>query len=194
MDVNTLFNLAKNGDEHAKEQLLLYYDKEIFDVAAGYQNIIGYGVDDLVQEGKILLTKLIPLYDESKGSFGGLLRTALNNKFIDMSRKKVPVTVSMTAPTTSGNDEGEQDVDLIGAIPSSDPTPFDLLSRMDEMKSFYKSLQEILTPEQYAVTCLYLQNYSYKEIASQLNLTTKKVDNLISASKKKIKTANIRLK
>ncbi len=194
MNIDQIFNLAKNGDEYAKEQLLLYYDKEIFEVASSYQNIVGYGVDDLVQEGKILLTKLIPLYDESKGSFGGFLRAALNNKYIDMSRKKVPVTVSMTAPTTSGNDEEEQDVDLIGAIPSSDPTPFDLLSRMDEMKSFYKSLQEILTPEQYAVTCLYLQNYSYKEIASQLNLTTKKVDNLISASKKKIKTANIRLK
>jgi RNA polymerase sigma factor (sigma-70 family) len=143
-----------------------------------------------VQEGKILLTRLIEIYDESKGHFEGLLRTALNNKYIDMSRKKVPQTVSITAPTIL--EEGQEEDDgLIGAIPSEEPTPFDVLSRMDEVKSFYKTLQDLLTPDQYSVMCLYLQNYSYKEIAERLNLTTKKVDNLILASKKKIKNSSL---
>jgi DNA-binding CsgD family transcriptional regulator len=52
-------------------------------------------------------------------------------------------------------------------------------------------LQDLLTNEQYEVMCLSLQNYSYREIAERLNLTTKKVDNLILASKKKIKASNL---
>ena len=60
-DANATILLAKNGDEQAKEQLLLYYEKEIFGVASTYQNVDGYGVEDLVQEGKILLTHLIEI-------------------------------------------------------------------------------------------------------------------------------------
>ena len=104
-----------------------------------------------------------------------------------MARKKVPVTLSV-----EGNTKDEVDArNFLSSLPSDDPSPFDVLSRMDEMKSFYKSLQELLSKEQYEVMCLYLQNYSYKEIAERLNLTTKKVDNLILASKKKIKSSNL---
>ena len=104
-----------------------------------------------------------------------------------MSRKKVPVTVSITVHTSEEQEANE----YISSIPSDDPSPFDMLARMDEMKAFYKSLEELLSPDQYAVMCLYLQNYSYREIADKLGLTTKKVDNLILASKKKIKNSNI---
>lgn len=187
MELKDLLQQAKNGDEKAKEQILLIYDKVVFDVANTYHNIDGYGVEDLVQEGKILLTKLIYLYDESKGGFGGFLRTALNNKYVDMSRKKTPVTVSISGRSKEEKEAGE----YISSIPSDEPTPFDVLSRMDEMKAFYKSLQDLLSPDQYAVMCLYLQNYSYREIADQLQLTTKKVDNIILASKKKIKASNL---
>ena len=188
MDIAATILQAKQGDIKAHEEILLYFDKEIFDVASGYKNIEGYAVEDLVQEGKILLTKLIAVYDENKGPFGALLRTALNNKFVDMSRKKTPQTVSIT-----GRSKEEQEAnEFLSSLPSDDPSPFDVLSRMDEMKAFYKSLQEILSKDQYAVMCLYLQNYSYREIAERPDLTTKKVDNLILASKKKIKSSNLR--
>ena len=86
MDLKHTLIQAKAGDENAKEKILLHFDKEIFDVASGYQNIAGYGVEDLVQEGKILLTRLIEIYDESKGHFEGLLRTAVRRK----SKRKTP--------------------------------------------------------------------------------------------------------
>lgn len=187
MDIQEIILKAKAGDINAQEDVLVYYNKEIVDIASGYKNIEGYDFEDLVQEGKILLTKLISLYDENKGPLGALLRTALNNKFVDMSRKKVPVTVSITGHTSEEQEANE----YISSIPSDDPSPFDMLARMDEMKAFYKSLEELLSPDQYAVMCLYLQNYSYREIADKLGLTTKKVDNLILASKKKIKNSNI---
>ena len=192
MDIKATILKAKEGDKQAQEEVLLYYDKVIFDVASGYQNIEGYALDDLTQEGKILLTKLVALYDENKGPFGALLRTALNNKFRDLARKKVtPIARFVKGQTIKEDDEEEEEPDIVETLPSYDPSPLDVLTRMDEMKSFYKSLQELLSKEQYEVMCLYLQNYSYKEIADKLNLPTKKVDNLILASKKKIKSSNL---
>lgn len=192
MDIKATILNAKAGDEQAQEQVLLYYDKVIFDVASGYQNIEGYAIDDLMQEGKILLTKLIAVYDENKGPLGALLRTALNNKFRDLARKKVtPLARFVKGQSTKEDEEEEDENDIVEMLPSFDPSPLDVLTRMDEMKAFYKSLQELLSKEQYEVMCLYLQNFSYKEIAEKLNLTTKKVDNLILASKKKIKASNL---
>ena len=192
MDIQATILNAKAGDEQAQEQVLLYYDKVIFDVASGYQNIEGYAIDDLMQEGKILLTKLIAVYDENKGPLGALLRTALNNKFRDLARKKVtPLARFVKGQSTKEDEEEEDENDIVEMLPSFDPSPLDVLTRMDEMKAFYKSLQELLSKEQYEVMCLYLQNFSYKEIAEKLNLTTKKVDNLILASKKKIKASNL---
>ena len=192
MDIKATILKAKEGDKQAQEEVLLYYDKVIFDVASGYQNIEGYALDDLTQEGKILLTKLVALYDENKGPFGALLRTALNNKFRDLARKKVtPIARFVKGQTTKEDEEEEEENDIVEMLPSFDPSPLDVLTRMDEMKAFYKSLQELLSKEQYEVMCLYLQNYSYKEIADKLNLPTKKVDNLILASKKKIKNSNL---
>ena len=192
MDIKATILKAKEGDKQAQEEVLLYYDKVIFDVASGYQNIEGYALDDLTQEGKILLTKLVALYDENKGPFGALLRTALNNKFRDLARKKVaPIARFVKGQTTKEDEEEEEENDIVEMLPSFDPSPLDVLTRMDEMKAFYKSLQELLSKEQYEVMCLYLQNYSYKEIADKLNLPTKKVDNLILASKKKIKSSNL---
>ena len=192
MDIKATILKAKEGDKQAQEEVLLYFDKVIFDVASGYQNIEGYAIDDLTQEGKILLTKLVALYDENKGPFGALLRTALNNKFRDLARKKVtPIARFVKGQTTKEDEEEEEENDIVEMLPSFDPSPLDVLTRMDEMKAFYKSLQELLSKEQYEVMCLYLQNYSYKEIADKLNLPTKKVDNLILASKKKIKSSNL---
>ena len=192
MDIKATILKAKEGDKQAQEEVLLYYDKVIFDVASGYQNIEGYALDDLTQEGKILLTKLVALYDENKGPFGALLRTALNNKFRDLARKRVtPIARFVKGQTTKEDEEEEEENDIVEMLPSFDPSPLDVLTRMDEMKAFYKSLQELLSKEQYEVMCLYLQNYSYKEIADKLNLPTKKVDNLILASKKKIKSSNL---
>ena len=53
--------------------------------------------------------------------------------------------------------------------------------------SLHKKLKQVLTSEQYGILLMYLNGYSYSEIASKHAITNKKVDNNIQAIKRKLK-------
>ena len=55
------------------------------------------------------------------------------------------------------------------------------------MDGFYEKLRALCSEQQMTVLKYYFEGYTYSEIASIMNLPTKKIDNVLLAVKKKIK-------
>ena len=55
------------------------------------------------------------------------------------------------------------------------------------MENFYEKINAICTPEQLTVLKYYFEGYTYVEIAKILNATPKKIDNVLTAIKTKIR-------
>ena len=180
VDLNKLA-LVKKGDNKAIEEIIEDYKLMIYSIINNFE--LGHGdyivsKEDLFQEGCIGLIEACKSYrenDETKFS---------TYAFVVIERRIKRSFFKLLKPY-----QKEFSFDKYDVLDHSDILKTPLVNERD-IKYLTNNIENELDKLDYITELdkkiieLRLQNYSYKEIANELNITTKKVDNRITRLKK----------
>ena len=129
--------------------------------------------EDLCQEGYLALFDALEAYDSTKGSFQTFAGTCIANRMKNAVIK------------AHGKLRKESDFDF-GTVADENPSADDYVITKEDAESV-EHLLSFLSPKEYSVMKLFLDGYSYKQIAEKLDITPKSADNALSRARKKLK-------
>ncbi|MBR1816642.1 MAG: RNA polymerase sporulation sigma factor SigH [Lachnospiraceae bacterium] len=186
---NEIISRINEKDDDAIEFMMQKYGNIVKrEVRTVY--IIGAETDDLMQEGMIGLFKAIRDYEADKGTafstFATLcirrqLQTAINNS----NRKKhIPLNSYISIYSENG-EYGYEFGDNI-ETENSDSNPEDMVIAREQKNTMRKRIETELSPLEKKVLKLYLDGFSYQEIADRLDKSEKSVDNALQRIRKKL--------
>ncbi|WHY59069.1 RNA polymerase sporulation sigma factor SigH [Peribacillus simplex] len=179
-----------NGDEDALDFLIKKYRCVVQANALKYF-LTGGDKEDVFQEGMIGLYKAIRDYKNcKKSSFRSFAELCITRQIITavkaaIRQKHSPLNnyVSLYMPIYQG--ESEQGlIDLIPEQRQNDPVT--ILIKSEEICDIELILTEVLSELESSVVDLYLEGKTYFEIAKELNVQKKTIDNALQRVKRKL--------
>jgi RNA polymerase sporulation-specific sigma factor len=189
-----LLEKARTGDARSIEKLVIKYKNLVRSIArTKFFLMSGGDADDLLQEGTIGLLKAIGEYqtEKTRGGFAGFAAMCIRSRIMDAVRtysRDKHKALNTARSLLAGESEEEYLMDSAGLAA---PDPLTSYIDEEERTQFYKTMNSLLSPKQARILTLYLEGYSYKEIADKLHVTPKAVDNALAAAKTKIKEAKM---
>jgi len=151
--------------------------------------LIGGEPEDLIQEGMIGLFKAMRDYDvEKETSFFSFAELCISRQLYSAleasNRKKhIPLNtyVSFSCPEEQEGNAFEQ------MLLDETASPERMLIEQEGRVEFFHKLEEKLSPMEKKVLYLYLEGYSYTQIAEKLEKTSKSIDNALQRIRSKVK-------
>jgi len=190
MQINEIVAKAKIGDIESMETILQYFKPKVTAICREYF-LLGADFDDLSQEGMIGLYKAIVGFDASKNdNFSSFATMCIHHQVqnavkVASSKKNHPlndyVSISVDGKFSADNDGPK----LI--LKASDKGAEQHSLDKETEKNLHKKLRNVLTLNQYGILLMYLNGYSYTEMAQKYDISNKKVDNNIQAIKRKLR-------
>ena len=186
--------MAKSGNESALEYLLNKYKNFVKSRSRPYF-LIGADREDIIQEGMIGLYKAIRDYDTEKFSnFRAFAEMCVTRQIITAIKtatrqKHMPLNsyVSLSHPVF----DDESDKTLIDTISeSSCLDPEEIFINKENFNYIGEKISNVLSRKEMDILMLYLQGKSYQEMAVELGITNKSIDNALQRVKRKLE--NIR--
>ena len=165
---------AKNDRQAAAELLSRY----IFSIEARAKNFAMSFSDDLAQEGFIGLLSAVENYDENRNvKFSTYANVCIRNKMISAFDKQADIVKeeSWEAP----DEESVHDPDEI---------PENIVVERERLKEIYDKIISALSEQQWKVFQLFLTGLAYNQIALELNVPQKTVDNAMQRVRRKLKS------
>ena len=191
--ISMLISKAKNHDEDAMDELLQHFKPKVIAISREYF-LVGAEFDDLIQEGMIGLYKAINVYDENKNhnfsAFASLcIHRQLQNAVKNANRKKnSPLNSYLPIKYYDGSSSSDED-SVLKLVIVDDNSNIEQNYIDNEMNTIMMSrVKEILSEEQYILLKQFLNGDSYSDMANRNDISTKQVDNLLQAIKKKLRT------
>lgn len=133
--------------------------------------------EDLAQEGLLGLLSAVQTYHSGGGaSFRTYAGVCIRNRMLSVVRR-------LSGADSQPNIE-EEEVDSVPESPTEEPEA--VLVRREEWRLLQQKLRTQLTPLEYRVLMLHIGAYSYREIARQLSITEKAVDNALQRIRRKV--------
>lgn len=177
--------MAKSGNEDAIEKIFSNYKNYILRKSQGFYIKDG-DVEDLQQEGYIGLLKAIKYYDEIK------YNDFSNFAYLCIKRQMLTAIRNSNTVKSQGLSEAVVQDETLGKILYNSKksiefyTPEEITLGKERMSSLNKFLDIKLTSMEKKVGKYLLRQYSYVEIAKELNEDPKKIDNCIQRIKRKV--------
>lgn len=177
MEEIDLILLAQQGDLTAENTVALNYLQLAKSIARSFCVAGAYEVDDLAQHGMLGLLRAIHTYKpQEKASFKTYASHCIKNAIVDAVRKIENAPEQIKLDDVSGASE-QLRVD----------NPESIFIENETSALLFDAISSLLTPMELSVLKLHLECMSYKEIAKELGIECKKVDNTIYSAKKKIR-------
>ena len=191
--ISNLILRAKSHDENAMDELLQHFKPKVIAISREYF-LVGAEFDDLIQEGMIGLYKAISVYDAGKNhsfsAFASLcIHRQLQNAVKNANRKKNnPLNSYLPIKYYDGSTSSDED-NVLKLVIVDDTSNIEQNYIDKEMNTILISkVKDILTDEQFNILKQFLNGDSYSLIANKNNITSKQVDNMLQAIKKKLRT------
>ena len=193
IEIVDLIKRTKQHDDEAMEKLLQFFKSKVTSISREYF-LLGGDFDDIIQEGMIGLYKAIQSYDETKnnnfGAFASLcIHRQIQNAVKNANRKKNS-PLNQYLPIKYFDGSGSSDEDSVLKLVIADENSNVEQNYIDKEIStiVLSKVKNCLSEEQFQILKLFINGESYSEIAKELNISSKQVDNNLQAIKKKLKT------
>lgn len=179
---------AQVGDKDAQEFILKKYKNLVKSNARQY-HINGADKEDLIQEGMIGLYKAIRDYDSQRNIYFHVFAQLCITRQImtavrSANRKKhTPLNDYVSLNVTS---EEDQESLLEQLNKQKIKGPEEILIEKEDSENLRKTLKEILTEKEVRIVDLYLQGYSYSEMANIVGISDKGISSALHRVKKKL--------
>lgn len=189
--INEVVIKAKSGDVESMEYILQYFKPKVTAICREYF-LLGADFDDLNQEGMIGLYKAIVGFNELKNdNFSTFATMCIHHQIqnavkIANSKKNQPLNDYISISVEGGFNKDDDSPKII--LQAKDKGAEQLSLDKESENSLHQKLKQVLTLAQYGILLMYLNGYSYSEIASKYDISNKKVDNNIQAIKRKLRT------
>lgn len=177
-----LVSAAQGNDTNAWTELVYRYLPNIRQKAGSYTNSSA-DRDDLIQEGLIGLLNAVNTYNSDKGaSFKTYCYVCVQNKMLtELERRK------------SSKQQALQNYlpleDLTPAVNGDGEDPFSIVAAQEDHDQRMAKAKTLLSDLEQETLSLYLSGLSYEEMAAQLKLSTKAIDNALQRVRRKLREA-----
>ncbi len=181
-----LIRMLRSGDEDIMDFLLEKY-KLLVRKKANAMYLMGGDTDDLIQEGMIGLYKAIRDYDETKeAEFSTFAQICISRQIINAvetaaRKKNAPLNNFLSLDLHEDVPVAELESMVAGM---SDPEA--VYIDMENVASLEAKMEETLSKYEKKVIGLYLNGYTYTQIAELLDREPKSVDNALQRIKNKL--------
>lgn len=178
--------LAQQGKEEAAEILIRRHSRLVKSCARSYF-MVGADAEDLLQEGMLGLVKAISDFDSTlQVPFDAFARLCVTRSIQTAIRaasaqKHTPLNQSMSIDRPLFEDLAKSRSD--SSVPLPDPEA--LVIGNEERKELMCQLYAALSAFEAKVLTLFLEGYSYEQMAKKLQKPIKSVDNAIQRIKRK---------
>lgn len=166
---------SREGDEHAREVLILRNMRLVAHVVKKYQ-CREAEAEELISIGTIGLIKAIATVDAEKGRLSTYAARCIENELLMhfRSRKKVSREVSYYEPI--GTDKEGNEISLLDVIESREPDAFELMTAKDDVKKIYELLPDVLSEREQKVLVLRYglyggREYTQREVAAYMGIS-----------------------
>ncbi len=179
---------AKAGDANAMNDILERHKSLVNKISRSYF-LLGGDIEDIIQEGMIGLYKAIQGFEPNKSaSFKTFATTCIKHQIISLVKKassQKNTILSNALPITEQNEDDEEGL-LEIILPSTLPQPDDKVIERESLTELQEKIKKLLSPLEIKVLSLYLQGFSYQEIAKKGDISKKSIDNALSRIKYKL--------
>jgi len=183
-----LLQKIKNGDETAESELFERYKDLVTKISRGYF-IVGGDLEDTIQEGMIGLYKAIKSYSTNKDcSFKTFAVICIKHQIQSAIKKANTNKNRPLSSAVSFQSFGTENLDFLPIELVFDTTPAEKVIDKENFEILKEFMKANLSEKELKVLRLYLQGYSYKEIAKTLDIPQKSIDNSLSRIKTKLKS------
>lgn len=175
--------LAQNGDTEALTELVCRFLPLIRHRASSF-TMVPADRDDLIQEGLIALLSAVNSYHNEKGAgFKTYCYVCVQNKMLKELEKR-----SSIKQQAMQNYLPLEELEHSTWNDDSDD-PFWIVAARESRQILMEKAKNLLSSLEQETLSLYLSGLSYEEIATQLNLSTKAVDNALQRVRRKLREA-----
>ncbi len=169
-----LVALSREKNEDAFTCLVSRYTAMLHSLSARFHST-SVESEDLFQEGLLGLLSAVQTYSDSKAAaFRTYAFSCMRNRMISVLRRQGIAAESLN----EGDELFERE--------NADADPVALIVRNEELLQFKERLRQRLTALELRVLLAHLNGFSYREIASRLEIDEKAVDNALQRVRRKL--------
>lgn len=164
----------------AMEVLISRYSRSVWSRARQFQGIVD--VEDLAQEGFLGLMSAVKSYDAVRGvPFSAYAATCVRNRMISAVRGccNLPLPV------------GDAYASPLSQVRDTSPLPDAIAESCDAYSTYLCTMVNCLSRREYQVCMLIMNGATYRQVAEQMHMSVKSVDNALQRARRKLRAEGV---